>query len=165
MTRSFALALLAAALLAAGSAEAGSQKNRALPVAIVSVPEGGLRMDALGTPIRGIVDLSEGLPPGATDSDNFEIPLGQLLILDQIGALATFDQDLPAGSRYSLFLTGEGVQMPLGFGEAIGNQIHVALPLAIVLRGNFRLAILGDFGSADLQFVRYSFTGRLVPEP
>ncbi|HSJ96332.1 MAG TPA: hypothetical protein VLC53_04630 [Myxococcota bacterium] len=163
MKRPFAIVLLVPFLFVAGGAAAGDEKRPPVEISVVSAPVGALSVDGLGAPIGGIVDIRDGLPPGATDSDSFEIPDGQVLILDQVGAFATFDRDLPAGARFPLFLTGGGVQMPIGFGEAIGNEIHVAIPLSIVLRGNFNFAILGDFGGAIVQFARYSFAGRLVP--
>jgi hypothetical protein len=164
MTRPFALALLLPALLAAGAAHAGGNK-RPVQVEVLSLPSGALEVGALGTPIGAIVDLAEGLPPGVTDSAPFAVPAGQQLILDQVGAFATFDRELPAGARFPLFLTGGGVQMPLGFGEAVGNQIHVAIPLSLVVSGSLNFAILGEFGGATVQFARYSLAGRLVPAP
>jgi hypothetical protein len=166
MIRVFAIALLAPLLLAAGGAAAGGPKRGAFEVAIVSAPPAEASVAALGTPIGAIVDRREGLPASATDSDSFEIPAGQQLIVDQVGAFATFDRELPAGARFPLFLVGSGVQMPIGFGEASGNQIHVAIPLAIALRsGSIHFAIVGSFGGANVEFARYSFAGRLVPEP
>jgi hypothetical protein len=159
--RPFAIVLLVPFLFVAGGAAAGERPP--VEISVVSAPAGALSVDGLGAPIGGIVDIRDDLPPGPTDSDSFEIPDGQVLILDQVGAFATFDSKLPAGARFPLFLTGGGVQMPIGFGEAIGNEIHVAIPLSIVLRGNFNFAILGDFGGAIVQFARYSFAGRLVP--
>jgi hypothetical protein len=35
----------------------------------------------------------------------------------------------------------------------------------MVVEGSLRFAILGSFGGAQVQFARYSFTGRLVPVP
>jgi hypothetical protein len=159
-------AALAVGLLAAPAAAHPPVKRKPLEVAVVSVPGGAASVDALGTPITGIVDLDPDVPDGVTQSSSFEIPEEGRLALDWVGARLTFDRSLPEGTRFALFIEANpSLQVPIVFAEASGSEIHFGAPVPIVLEanGSLRFFVLGSFGGAIVQSARYSFAGRLLP--
>jgi len=160
------VAALAVGLLAAPAGAHPPAKKKPVEVAVVSLPGGAVSVDAVGTPITGIVDLDPDVPAGVTQSSSFEIPEEGRLALDWVGARLTFDRSLPEGTRFALFIEANpSLQVPIVFAEASGSEIHFGAPVPIVLEanGNLRFFVLGSFGGAIVQSARYSFSGRLLP--
>jgi hypothetical protein len=155
MFRRIAAVIWLPALLASTGAAAGSGERPFETASAVS---------EIGVPIGVTLDRQQGLPPVASDSEPFQVPSDQRLVLDHVGVRATFDPPLPEGGRYVLLMNAGGLAgMPIGFGEVVDGQILFSLPLALVVQGSVNFAILSSFSGAEVTSARYNVAGRLVP--